>query len=400
MRPGLAVGLCLALGLAARADDLRCPHFVAGSRGLPTQGEWRTHPALGDVNGDGHLDIAAHPRKRPGPRVWHGDGKGGWTEAARGLAIPDAGCGVGVDLADVNGDGHLDLGVADHCKGLYVFLGDGKGSWRLAPQVNPTDRRGFEDLVFADLARDGRPDLVGVSAFRGGFAVLGGDGQGSFAMRETGLPGTGYAKRIVVGDVNRDGRLDVAATYSGGVDSEDSDALHRNIVWLSDAAGRYSPGSQGLPSDGQFRGVALGDVNGDGFLDLALSATYLPGRPPLLVFLGDGKGRWTPSLGGLPPAPPDPAAFRGSNGIELADLDGDGHSDLVAAGYDGAGLEVFLGDGKGGWRACTDTGLPARGGPLRGWGVAVADLDHNARLDIVAATGRNNQGRIEVWLQR
>jgi hypothetical protein len=389
-------------GLAGEAGDRTpCPLFVAGSQGLPTRGEWRTHPVIGDVNGDGHLDLAAHPRKLPGPHVWLGDGAGSWTEASRGLAVPGLGCGVGVDLADANGDGHLDLGIADHCSGLYLFLSDGKNEWRLAPLVNPWDRRGFEDLVFADLDRDGHQDMVAASTFRGGIVFFAGDGTGRFVERDVGLPAGGYAKDVKLGDVNGDGRLDVAATYSAGVDRRDRGAPRRNVVWLSDAEGRYARGSEGLPSkEGQFRGVALGDVNGDGWLDLALSPTYTPGRPPLLVYLGDGQGRWTPSFEGLPPVPSVPEGFTPFNGVELADLDRDGNLDLVATGYESGGIETFLGDGKGGWRACEDTGLPSIRENQRGWGVAVADVNHDGKPDIAAGFGRQGAGGLEVWLQR
>jgi hypothetical protein len=402
----LALALLLtaapAAGLASEASEGDpCPRFVAGSSGLPTRGEWRTHPALGDVNGDGHLDIAAHPRKLRGPHVWLGDGAGSWTEASRGLAVPGTACGVGVDLADVNSDGHLDLGVADHCSGLYLFLGDGKGSWRLGPLVNPSDRRGFEDFVFADLDRDGHQDMIAASTFRGGIVFFAGDGTGRFAERDVGLPGSGYAKNVKVGDVNGDGRLDVAATHSAGLDTRDPEAPRQNLVWLSDAEGRYARGSEGLPSEeGEFRGVALGDVNGDGWLDLVLSPTYFPGRPPLLVYLGDGHGRWKPSLEGLPPVPSAPQEFTPFTGVELADLDRDGNLDLVGVGHRSAGIKAFLGNGKGGWRACEDTGLPLARENQRGWGLVVGDVNHDGKPDIVAGFGRQGVGALEVWLQR
>jgi len=389
-------------GLSATpADRAQCPHFVAGSDGLPTHGEWRTHPAVGDVNGDGHLDIAGHPRKAPGPRVWLGDGTGKWTAASRGLAIPGKGCGVGVAFADVDSDGNLDLGVADHCSGLFVFLGDGKGSWRLAPIVGAADRRGFEDLTFADINGDGHQDMVAVSTFRGGVVLFAGDGTGRFAVQDVGLPETGFAKDVKVRDINGDGRLDIAATYSAGIEVPKPGTPSRNVVWLSGVDSRYVPGSRGIPStDGQWTGVALGDVNGDGWLDLALSSTYHPGRPSLLVYLGDGHGNWTPSLDGLPPAPAAPAGWDPYWGVELADFNRDGNLDLVAIGSRSASIEIFLGDGEGGWRACEGTGLPGKREKLRGWGVSVADVNHDDKLDIIAGFGRKRAGAIEVWLQQ
>ena len=75
MRFSLTLAGLIAVGMSAvafaKADevDSSCPRYVAGSEGLPTRGEWRTHPALADVNGDGHLDIAGNPRKGRGPQL-------------------------------------------------------------------------------------------------------------------------------------------------------------------------------------------------------------------------------------------------------------------------------------------------------------------------------------------
>ena len=60
--------------------------FAAASAGLPATGEWRTHPSIGDVNGDGFADIAALARKGRGPQIFLGDGLGHWTDSSADLA--------------------------------------------------------------------------------------------------------------------------------------------------------------------------------------------------------------------------------------------------------------------------------------------------------------------------
>ena len=138
-------------------------------------------------------------------------------------------------------------------------------------------------------------------------------------------------------------------------------------------------------------GVAVGDVNGDGRVDLAL--THDRGLP-LRVFLQQGDGGWTPAVTGLPA--PREALFWG---VELADLNGDGHLDLVAVEHRKRGVRLWLGDGAGGWQACPVTGLPDDPSILRGWGLAVADVDGDGRLDLAAGFGRKQVGSLEVWLQ-
>jgi hypothetical protein len=387
--------LCL-LGAPALADA-GCPRFVKASDGLPTRGEWRTHPALGDVNEDGHLDVAGLPRKGRGPGVWLGDGQGAWKEASTGLRIPGFTCGVGVDFADIDGDGHLDLGVADHCNGIFIFKGNGEGLWtiRSSPAIGSAER-GYEDLQFADVDGDGHVDLVAVGAFRGGISLFLGDGQGGWRQADVGLPDTGYAPDLKVADVDGDGRLDVVASLY--VDRHDPrvDSRRLPIVWLQGEDGRFHDSSEGISDEGNFRGVDVGDVNGDGFVDLVVSGGRLPSRPPLLVYLGDGGSSWRAPPAGHPPA--DSLGYFES--VALADLDRDGKLDLVASSSNEVALYVWRGDGKGGFERCTETGLPAGRSKMRGWGVTVGDVNADGLLDIATGFGRASQGGIEVWVQK
>jgi hypothetical protein len=392
------VGVALALLLqpsAAQAGGV-CPRFIPGSRGLPTVGEWRTHPAIGDVNSDGIPDIAALPRKGHGPVVWIGDGKGSWKLASTGLLLPGFSCGVGVSLADVNGDGHLDLGVADHCNGLFVFLGDGKGIWKLGPPVTRDIGKGYQDMVFTDLNGDGKLDIAAIGAFQGGISAILGDGQGHWKLADMGLPGSGRGSYIKVGDVNEDGRPDVVASFVAEPPFTLPPEKSHNLVWLSQPSGRFAPSTPDIPDDIVWNGVALGDVNGDGHLDLALSSHFEPGRPPLAVYLGDGGKHWKLAGDGLPAAD----VHTRFDGVELTDLDGDGHLDLVAVSAMDAGIRVWMGDGQGHWTECEDTGLPHGRDALWGWGLAVRDLDGDGRPDIVAGFGMKGMGSVEVWLNR
>ena len=87
-------------------------------------------------------------------------------------------------------------------------------------------------------------------------------------------------------------------------------------------------------------------------------------------------------------------------GVKLVDLDLDGRLDLVAVRHQDAGIDVWRGDGKGGFAACRETGLPRGRTQLRGWGLAVGDLDRDGRPDLAAGFGRDGAGSLEVWVQR
>ena len=83
---------------------------------------------------DGHLDLLAIARLGDGAHVWLGDGKGNWTDSSEGLKMKGGSCGGGIAVGDINKDGFADLAVADHCSGVYVYLADGAGHWKMVTE--------------------------------------------------------------------------------------------------------------------------------------------------------------------------------------------------------------------------------------------------------------------------
>jgi hypothetical protein len=173
------------------------------------------------MDGDGNLDIAA--AYSAGPRIWLGDGKGGWREASEGLPAPDIhGLYQGIAVADVNGDGLLDIATGSATTGAEVFVQEPGPKWRKASD-GIIEMNVVFGVALGDLNNDGHVDLVAagktaideIGGVYGVFAFLG-DGAGHWKLVEnSGLPSTGKEKSWGVGlaDIDRDGVLDIGVAF-------------------------------------------------------------------------------------------------------------------------------------------------------------------------------------------
>lgn len=403
--------ICLASCAGPQTTPTKAPappepsvKFRLSAAGLAETGMWKCTPVVHDINKDGHLDIMAIARLGDGPHVWLGNGQGAWTDASEGLRIAEGSCGGGIAVGDINRDGKDDLAVADHCGGVFVYLAGPGGRWqpvvqRLHPaKVNALfkDKKdddtmqfflGAEDIALGDINGDGLLDIVAVASDMGGFAVYLGDGTGKKwkELGANGLPdmanpepddedNAGWANQVDLRDVNRDGKLDVVASYFKGP-----------RVWLGDGRGHFTAASTGLPTPsigGLYRGIDMGDVNEDGLLDL-VAANDVNGPE---VFLQQPGGSWQ-YTGDIMPS-----LQNGALGVALGDFNGDRHLDLLVAGRrnkelgNNNGLFLLQGDGRGGWKELENTNLPGNGLSVA-WGVAVGDFNEDGLLDAAAATG-------------
>lgn len=357
---------------AGAAGDARV-RYEPARNGLPTGKIWKSQMAVGDIDKDGFPELGTVSRLADGPYVWKNDGKGGWSSASEGLPR-EAFCGGGMDFGDANGDGITDVGIADHCRGVFVYFGDGTGNWKNASAGLPTV--GCEDFAFGDFNNDGCLDAAVVAASEEGVRAFTGNCKGVWQESSTGLSGEEWGNSVVTGDVDGDGNVDIAAAYSAGP-----------RVWLGDGTGKWTPASEGLPAPeihGLYWGIALGDVNGDGRLDLA-SGAAIPGAEVFIQEKGENGIRWRKASEGIIPL--------NALGVAFGDLDKDGHTDLVVAGKANLeeiggvyGVFPFFGDGAGNWTYVPNTGLP-NDGRERTWGVAVADFDKDGVADVAAAFG-------------
>ena len=244
-----------------KSDGAASPTFSAMTS--PTaSGEWEC-AALGDIDKDGDLDLAASSGSA-GVKVWKGNGGTTWTDTSTGL--PTSGQYYGVAFGDMNKDGNLDLVAAGNGGGLRVYTGNGGTSWSLASAGLPGGQ--YLGINISDVDNDGNPDIVaglystGIEVWTGN----GGSGGLAFTEESTSLPTTGFYSMMAVGDVDMDGNKDIWAgeAYGGGT---------RLYLGNGGASGScsWTRYSQDLPANGPYTGAIMADFDLDGDLDLLAS---------------------------------------------------------------------------------------------------------------------------------
>lgn len=371
--------------------------FEEASEGLPTRGSWRNSLAVADMNEDGFADLVLPPQRgaENAPSIFLGDGKGNWK--LWDIVWP-VGFGYGsAVVADFNKDGHQDVAFGVHLTGVMVFTGDGKGNFKEASEGIimdfPTRR-----IAATDVNGDGWTDVVAISE--------GPVARGPEVMKTTGGNLRAYINQkgkswtwtdiapmgkylggdwLSVGNLNGDKTPDFVGSsiYFNGIDT----------MWLSGMNGKWNQLADitAVPFLSYYYASTTGRFDKKSKTDDAIVAYYR---------------QWPTDLSPrVVPVPPlkmmvgiDRLTFTGNTakrtslarwgsgrgiwGMGRGDFDGDGNQDILYTTFEPREASVLVGDGTGKFRRAKVEGISLPG--AINYDLTVADVNGDNRPDLLA----------------
>lgn len=339
---------------------------------VSTSNGYSTNVASGDFNGDGYADIAVANccDVAMGVSVFLSNPDGSLQPAVN---YGSDGSMYQVQVADVNGDGKLDLVASDLNGWVQIFTGNGDGSFTVGSTYS-TDvvANTPVGLVIADFNKDGHPDLAVLNTGGQDVAILLNDGTGGFnAPVPYALSASlnqWQGQEMAAGDLGNGNPDLVIPMYNG----------QAVAVLMGNGDGTFQPEVDLTLPSGNPTGLTLADLNKDGKLDLAVTVYNATIGTGLYVALGNGDGTFqTPTP--LATSLQDPNYDRPYNTfISTADIDGDSNPDLVYTNSEFGTVGVLFGQGNGSFYDPVE--YPSGG---YAWGLAVADVNGDGAPDVV-----------------
>jgi hypothetical protein len=294
---------------------------------------------LGDVNHDGILDLGVASRD-DGSEYVHvllGNGRGGFRPVSGSPFTASASAKTykpSLDFVDVNEDGHVDIVTANGRRNtIEILFGDGRGRFSRPSLVKLEPGSSFYSFGLGDIDGDGHFDVViagsdpGVELGR--MAILRGDGKGSFTDQPGWRLSVPSGARVgAIADTNGDGRADIVLNHEAELS-----------VLLNQGRCRFTPATGSpFPLGRRAYAVAVADLNGDKQADLVVPTVdhVAPYRSKVVLLLGDGHG-FTPAPGS--PFPAGPGAYN----VAVGDVNEDGKLDVAVSSFEGDSVTLLLG---------------------------------------------------------
>jgi hypothetical protein len=304
-----------------------------------------------DFNNDGNLDLATADYTSSDVSILLGNGDGRFQPSRRFSTTysPSA-----LAVGHFSHSGNLDLAVTEYGFGtagvLAIFLGQGNGSFQ--PGVVYDVGSLPYDVTAADFNGDGILDLAVANNGDNTVAVLFGNGDGTFQSPVT--YSAPLPERLLAVDLNHDGHPDLAILAYCGTDPQNCPNGAVQVL-LNNGNGIFGSPTYFPVSVGP-DGIAAADLNHDGNIDLAVANNNFQAPSVVSVLLGNGNGTFKPAV--------NYAVGGGPAGEAITDFNGDGNNDIVVANVGDGTASLLLGKGDGTFEPALTLSGPAGTAPI------------------------------------
>jgi hypothetical protein len=358
-----------------------------------------------DIDGDGDLDVLLailDGTYSKNNAMYLNDGAGQLQKVTESVFVTDGGSSTDVEVSDLDGDGDLDILVANNGQNDAMYINNGVGEFESVtdndfvtdpdspeygvvrfPEISPYGGSDESRCIkVADIDGDGDLDILVGKYFNAAIyindapGVFRKDTESAFADG-SGNPGSPDAIEAV--DIDGDGDVDVLVAYVG--------SQQPNQMFLNDGAGGLHHATEGafVTDRGDSSALKAVDIDGDGDLDVLVANDASSGNAFNNMYLNMGAGDLQKVTAG---------AFVTDSGsssdVQVVDIDGDGDMDVLIANNDGNNA-MYINEGAPGERIKVTQGVFVTDGPTAATrDIAVVDIDEDGDLDILVANDGNN----------
>jgi hypothetical protein len=364
--------MCLLLLLEASEATQAQSFALAKTYAVGTSTSNPRGVVVSDINQDGLPDLLTANYRDSAIGVLIGQSTGGWS-ASTPVSAGSTNNPYDVAAADLNKDGYPDIVTTNYLsQTVSVLLNTQRGTFDSVVTYGVNVASYPESLVLADVNNDTYPDIVTGDLGATTVSVLLNQRDGTFTLTGTyAIASSCLNISVAAGDINKDGYLDIITATAGG--SRDAVGLLLNKRdGTFEAVTAYPTGAGSQPY-----GVAVGDVNGDGYPDVC-TANF--GTSTISVFLNQTTGILSSAVTYSTGSTSYPT------GIALGNLNGDSYPDVVTSNSGNDTVSLLLNQQDG---TFTPSVMPSVGAGSTPYRVAIGDITKDGRADILTANSGN-----------